>query len=495
MNTFLFRKFTPLVALLGLGITACQPDLEDDFKPSKGSVDFSRYIAVGNSLTAGYGDNGLYREGQLTSYPSILAQQFRTVGGGEFAQPLFPEANANGSGYLTITGFNGANPLINPEARVNNAFVPIGQFAPGRAVVATGSPLLIRYTATDNQNLGVPGIRVADVTTTSYGQLTAQSNAGNFNTYFERLLTGTDSRTYLQYVQERVATVKPTFFTNWLGNNDVLGFASSGGTAAPLTAVTEFTTKYNQVIDALTVDGAKGLVATIPSVTNVPLFTTVPTASVIAQINATPIPAALVPLIAAQLKLPAGSPLPAGTRFGLYVRTSNTTTPVREATENDLLLLPASAFINSAAVAPNVFPGGIGIVIPGAPAATATALAASSNAVPNNLVLDASEVAAVTARTTELNAVITASAQRKGLAVFDANTYFSSIARTGIVTNGVSNNTSFVSGNLFSLDGVHPTPRGYALVANEMIKAINAKFGAQVPTVNPNDYRGVRFPQ
>ncbi|HEX8351145.1 MAG TPA: hypothetical protein VF598_14375, partial [Hymenobacter sp.] len=391
MNTSLFRKCAPFLALLGLGVTACQPDLEDDFTPSAGSADFSRYIAVGNSLTAGYQDNGVYLEGQLTSYPNLLAGQFRTVGGGDFVQPLFPEANASGSGYLTITGFNGATPLINPEVRVNNAFVPVSQFAPGRAFVTAGSQVLVRYTANDNQNLGVPDIRVADVTTTGYGQ----STVSGFNKYFERLLPSGDSRSYLQYVQERVTTVKPTFFTNWLGNNDVQGFASSGGTTTPLTAVPEFTTKYNQVIDALTADGATGLVATIPSITNLPLYTTVPTAAVIAQINATPIPAALVPVIAAQLGLPAGSPLPAGTRFGLYVRTSSTTAPVREATANDLLLLTASGFINSAPIAPNLFPGGIGLVIPGASAPIAAALAATANAVPNSLVLDAAEAAQV----------------------------------------------------------------------------------------------------
>ncbi|NVO30891.1 SGNH/GDSL hydrolase family protein [Hymenobacter lapidiphilus] len=481
MNTTLFRKSAPMLALLGLALGACQPDLEKDFEPSNGSADFTTYVAVGNSLTAGFSDNGLYLEGQQKSFPAILAQQFATVGGGEFRQPLFTETQANGSGFLKITDFVNGAPVIGRET-TNLATIP-------------NTPLFTRSAETNNQNLGVPGIRVADVTTVGYGRITPQSNAGNFNPYFERLLSGSDTKTYLQYVQERVGTVKPTFFTNWLGNNDVLGFASSGGTAAPLTPVAEFTDKYNQVVDALTTGGAKGIVITVPNVTNVPLFTTVPTATVIAQIQGTPIPAALVPVIAAQLGLPAGSPLPAGTRLGLYVRTSATGTgAVRLATANDLLLLPASSFINSAPVAPQLFPGGVGLVIPNAPAATAAALAATANAVPNSLVLDATEVTATLARTTELNAVIRASAARKGLAVFDANAFFATVAPNGIVVNGVNNTAAFVSGNLFSLDGVHPTPRGYAIVANEMIKVINSTYGAKVPTVNPNNYRGVKFP-
>ncbi len=486
---FNFKRSAPFLALLGLALGGCQPDLEDDPKSSAGQADFTRYIAVGNSLTAGYGDGGLYREGQLSSYPALLAQQFAQVGGGPFVQPLFPEANANGSGYLRITGFTAAGtPTIAPEANA----AP-GQFAAGRAYVSATLPLLLRYAAADNQNLGVPGIRVADVTTADYGRLTATSNAGNFNPFFERLLSGTAGTTYTQYVQERVTTIKPTFFTNWLGNNDVLGYATSGGTTAPLTPVAEFTTKYTAVTDALTSGGAKGLLATIPNVVNIPYFTTVPTAAVIAQINATPIPTALEPTIKAALGLPQTSPLPAGLRFGFYITTG--AGAKRLATANDLLILTAQSAINVPSTNPaQPFPSGVGLEIPGAPAATVTALAASSNALANNLVLDAAEVTSVQNRTTELNNVITALAQSKGLAIFDSNTFFNSVARNGLAVNGVTNTAAFVSGNLFSLDGVHPTPRGYAVVANEMIKAINATYGANVPGVDATTYRGVKFP-
>lgn len=494
MNLFI-KRTAPALALLGLALTSCQPDITDP-KPSAGSADFSRYIAVGNSLTAGYSDNGLYLEGQQNSYPSILAGQFAQVGGGAFVQPLFPTANAAGSGYLKLAGFSGANPVITSEdgsftapATVVSG-TPTGSFAAGRAYGSAASPLLVRYTGTDNQNLGVPGIRIADVNTADYGRLTSTSNASNFNPYFERLLSGAASTTYLGYVQERVNTIKPTFFTNWLGNNDVLGFASSGGTAAPLTSVATFSAAYNQVIDALTANGAKGLVATIPNVASTPYFTTVPAATY-AGVAATPIPAALSAGIAAQLGLTA---LPAGSRLGLFI-TATTTTPgttvVREATASDILLLPASSVINTT-VAPNPLPRGIGVIVPGIPA---SAQASLINPLANSLVLDNLEAAAVQTRTGELNAVIIAAAQRKNLAVFDANTYFNGIARAGLVLNTTNNNASFVTGNLFSLDGVHPTPRGYAVVANEMIRNINSYYGSAVPGVDASQYRGVRFPQ
>ncbi|MBF9235969.1 hypothetical protein I2I05_01035 [Hymenobacter sp. BT683] len=482
----IFKRSAPFIALLGLALGGCQPDLNDDPKSSAGQADFSRYIAVGNSLTAGYSDNGVYREGQLNSYPAILAQQFQKVGGGAFAQPLFPEANANGSGYLTITGFNGATPVL-------------GQVAPN-GVVGLGAdastPLLVRYTGTDNQNLGVPGIRVADIATNGYGF----NNPLGFNPFFERLLPASDARSYTQYVQERVATIKPTFFTNWLGNNDVLGYASSGGTAAPLSDPADFRTKYTEIVNVLTTGGAKGLVATIPNVANVPLFTTVPTASVIGQVRSAPVPAAIAGQLTAALSL---TPEQAATiRFGLFIETTVTTptgpsTVVREATAADLLLLTASSVINTPSTTANPFPRGLGISITGLAPAQAAGLAAAApaNALPSRFVLDAGEIAAVQARTTELNAIITEVGRSKGLAIFDANTFFNGLARNGLVVNGVSNTAAFVSGNLFSLDGVHPTPRGYAVIANEMIKAINATYGAAVPGVDVTAYRGVKFPQ
>ena len=486
----LFKRSAPFLALLGLALGGCQPDLKDDPQSSAGQADFSRYIAVGNSLTAGYSDNGLYLEGQQNSYPAILAQQFAQVGGGAFVQPLFDGANqSNGSGYLKITGFTTAGtPTLGSETS-NRAIVS------GSLAVTPGTPPVTRInllakSTVSNQNLGVPGIRVADVQTVGYGL----NNPLAFNEFFERLLgTANAASTYQQYVQERVTTIKPTFFTNWLGNNDVLGYATSGGTA-PMTAVAEFTTKYTAITDILTAGGAKGLLATIPNVANVPLFTTVPTAAVKAQINATPIPTALEPTIKAALGIPQTSPLPTGLRFGFYITTG--TGAKRLATSDDLLLLTSQAAINLPSTNPlQPFPSGLGLELPGAPATTAAQLAATSNALATNFVLDADEVRDVQARTTDLNNVIKSVAAQKGLAVFDANTFFNGIATNGLLINTVGNSAAFVSGNLFSLDGVHPTPRGYAVIANEMIKAINATYGAAVPRGDATAYRGVRFPQ
>ena len=471
-----FTYVAPALATLGLALGGCQTDITEP-KATGGDADFSKYIAVGNSLTAGYADNGLYLEGQQNSYPSLLAQQFKQVGGGDFVQPLFPTANSTGSGYLKLNGFDATgNPQIVPVAA--NGAVGLG--------ADNKTPILVRYSGTDNQNLGVPGIRIADVTTPGYGF----NNPLGFNTYFERLLPAGNPSTYLAYVQERVATVKPTFFTNWLGNNDVLGYAASGG-VTPLTSVAEFSTKYAQVIDALTANGAKGLVANISSVTSLPFFTTIPVTAVMAGVGANPVPDVVKAQLTAGLSLTAAQV--ATIRFALFIRTGRGS--VREANANDLILLTSRALVGAPS-ATSPFPGGFGIAIADlAPQqAAGLAFAAPANPLPNSAVLDAAEVTAVAARTYELNTVIYSNALRKNLAHWDANTFFTTITKSGLVINGVSNTTAFITGNLFSLDGVHPTPRGYAVVANEMIKAINVKYSAHLSGIDATAYRGVKFP-
>jgi len=81
------------------------------------------------------------------------------------------------------------------------------------------------------------------------------------------------------------------------------------------------------------------------------------------------------------------------------------------------------------------------------------------------------------------------------LAFVDANAKMVELGKnSGIQYNGVNYSTTFVTGGSFSLDGVHLTGKGYAVIANEFIKAINAKYKSNLRQVNPNNYSGVKFP-
>ena len=59
-----------------------------------------RLLSVGGSLSAGFKDGGLYREGQLTAFPNLIARQMSVA----FTQPLFEVNEGNGSGYKTLVG-------------------------------------------------------------------------------------------------------------------------------------------------------------------------------------------------------------------------------------------------------------------------------------------------------------------------------------------------------------------------------------------------------
>lgn len=419
-----------------VGVAACtsndvDPNAGDGEAPGKGSADFTKYVAVGNSLTAGYADGGVYREGQLNSYPNILAGQFKTVGGGDFVQPLFSQEQANGSSYIRLRGLP-ANASSLP--RLDTAKTQLGV----RGVTSTGRPLYTKFTDA-NQNLGIPGIKMADILTAGYG-----SQAGN--PFFERLVPdATPTTTYFQYVSNNLNGA--TFFSSWLGNNDALGYATSGGTSA-LTPTDVFTTNYTAIMNKLTEGGRKGVVIGIPNILGAPYFTTV-TAQVTAQVQALGLQ-------------------------GLAIRskTAQGTVGVRISGAGDYFLLSIAPVLNS------FIARGVGL--------------SAANPIPDEYVLDAAEVAALSARVTEYNTALKAQADAKGVAYVDINPVLQQASQAGGFTqNGVTFTAEFIRGGLFSLDGIHLTPAGYALVANEIIKGINAKYGSTIPQVNSANYRRV----
>jgi hypothetical protein len=339
---------------------------------------------------------------------------------------------------------------------------------------------------------------MSDIQTVGYG-----STGGN--SYFERI-TSTTTQTYFQRVKAEVAgTVNVpavTFFSCWLGSNDVLGYATAGGAVASsgITRTDTFALKATRIVNALTANNAKGIVSNIPDVAGVPFFTTVgPSAR--ASFAAANVPTA-APFIYTTGILAPGAP---NTRV-----TTATLASIRNAAGGTLLLtLTASPYIalygqptgrywrDFYRQATNAVPSGpvFGGFLTALGVDTTRAFGQSTlNPFPSTLVLDDTEQANVSAATTAFNSSLLAAANAKGLAFFDANTYFRGVAASPTVVGAVSNSASFITGNLFSLDGIHPTPRGYALVANEMIKAINAKYGSTIQPVNPTSYRGVRFP-
>ena len=494
-----------LVAALAIGFAGCEPEFENEVNAAytSGQADFTRYVAVGNSLTAGYMDGTVCRVGQTYSYPNLLAQQFALVGGGAFTQPSYAEDVNNLGGFA---GVPGSTRLVIDASQ--NRPEPIA-----------GTPTItLTPQAKAFNNMGVPGAKSFHLIFPGYGAL---------NPYFGRHAT-TPTATVLADAM----TKNPTFFTNWIGSNDVLAYATSGGAQADgvtpaldhnvtgninpttygsndITNSTYFTSVYTNIINTLTINGAKGLVCTIPSVTSIPYFTTVPYNPLPAEAtssNATAI--GLYQFLAAvsggrisPLNTAAGTKNPVLIRdesltdIGSTITAAAAATPfapyaaalgalygkARHATTNDLVVLPASSIIgqvNASATAPfNVN----GVTLPLA----------------NKWVLTATEKARVASATAAYNTSIVAIAATKNLAVADMNAIMNKLV-TGlqVETNSIYT-ANYFSGSstegqiLFSLDGVHPNARGYAVIANEIIKVINSKFKSNLPLHNPTYFPGI----
>jgi hypothetical protein len=426
--------FKNMLVIAVVAMASCKPELKE-ITPSKGTADFSRYIAVGNSLTAGYADGGLYLEGQQNSYPEMIAGQMKTVGGGEFYTPFFTQGQANGSGFLKLNSFTAnGTPVITTET--SNLAVRLQVTDP------TYGPLTYytKYPGEIN-NYGVPGIKLLQITTGAYG---------NLNGYFERLLPNpapANNTAYLDFV-----TAKPfTFFSMWLGNNDILLYATTGGAGDVPTPKATFTALYNAAVNKLTANGAKGVVATIPDVLSTPHFNTVTLPVLLATVRAS------APAVNA-----------------LFIKTGAGVT--RAATDQDRFVLPLSSA------------GVIGVPKAGVPYGLSPL-----NPIESKWVLDPEEIAIVNDYVTAYNTTIKSVAAAKNLAVVDTYALLKEYS-AGKTVNGATVSAAFVTGNLFSLDGIHLTPMGYAIVANAFIKSINAQYSSSIPIVDITKYRGVKFP-
>jgi lysophospholipase L1-like esterase len=107
----------------------------------------------------------------------------------------------------------------------------------------------------------------------------------------------------------------------------------------------------------------------------------------------------------------------------------------------------------------------------------------------DNTTLTATETAEVKTATTAFNASIASIASAKGLALVDANSILNQVANGGITKDGFKVTSIYVTGGGFSLDGIHPSPRGYGLITNEFLKSINATYGSNFKGYNFGDFR------
>ena len=538
------KKFfnNAFIALLGLLVLSCSSEEElttqwiDENDNGEvtvieaGSLDLSNYVAIGNSLTAGFADAALHPLGQQYSVPSVLSGQLRLAGAGDFVYPDITSGNGFGfdkenSGVLKGKSFIDLETALAAIAGAEGATV-------GAAIQSTVGSALTPSSVTGSglNNFGVPGARAIDLDVNGYGVA---------NPYY-----GAFQSSVAASILDDAVSANGSFFSLWIGSNDVLGYATDGGNDTPnafgtnvLTPVEDFSTALTTILDDLSAKGAEGIILNIPPVTLIPFFQTV--TNLAGGVNLIPIDnqqnvdvlktyaaynkkldslagiKVIMATEAAQRKInwEIGANPPVIMDESLTDLTSLGLPSMRQAQVNpltgasDLFPLTALAVIGVESIpgdASSVY--GVGVPIPDQFSLTMT-----------------EQVSVITAYAT-FNGMISAQvAARPNLTLVDVGPLFADMfgltstqagpfglnlseaaqaaadGALGIVTNGVnlvplSLSEEELFNSVWSTDGIHPNPRGVGLIVNEIIATLNSTYGSSIPMVNPLDLPGINAP-
>ncbi|MCJ7753908.1 MAG: hypothetical protein MUP13_05055, partial [Thermoanaerobaculales bacterium] len=165
--------------------------------PAMAQVDLSNYVALGDSMTAGFASASMMNWYQDRSYPAILAQQ---AGASDFEQPYISEP---GIGPIFELVSLAPTPVIQPVG------------------LEPGLPTNAEYPGIYN-NLGIPTATLYDMIFQT-GDITNLLQ-GNFDTVFFDIVLRNGINTAL----EQAIGLQPSFMTVWIGSNDVLGAVLAG---------------------------------------------------------------------------------------------------------------------------------------------------------------------------------------------------------------------------------------------------------------------------
>lgn len=218
------------------------------------------YVAVGNSLTAGYQSGGLRADWQKESYPALLAKQM-----GVDADFQIPFIDSPGIG-----------------SKVGGVTVqPLALDSTGKSIAAPKPLTVDPATLLPNKglnrpynNLGVPGCSTHDFLYASDSNSSFPQGNGFFNIVLRPGVMGGLS------MMRQAILLKPTILTMWIGNNDILGGITAGtviegGTVTPAAS---YAAMMDAALDTLLRETqAHIFLANIPSITTIPFVTTVPT--------------------------------------------------------------------------------------------------------------------------------------------------------------------------------------------------------------------------
>ncbi len=441
-----------VVVFFCLSIVACKPSL-DEPRYTSGKASFMRFVAIGDDFGAGYTNGALTLNGQLSAVPNIVADKFQLAEGGDFTQALMPDGSEAGIDIVNniLTGSGYLSSYINCQNKsslmiLKNNFDPSSQNWLG---------------AKHYNNYCVPGLKSFQ----AYSQFTGKSYPVG-NLFYHRMASDTGSSGLSSTVLGDAQFLNATFVMIWIGSSDVYNYAFSGGSGEvgglntyDITPVDTFQNAINYIFSGLTGAGQSGIVANIPGIEDIPYFNALPynglklTSQQATALNATSPP-------------------------GINFIEGENALVIAEETGGVIRQIKKGEYILNIINADSVLCGGWGT---------------PQKPISANYVLDSVEVSKITSRISIFNSNLRTAANDNGFAFFDFNRFMANL-KSGYSFSGISATSNMFYGGAVSLDGYHLTPRGYALAANECVKAINSKYKSNLPLINTVDYSGVVFP-
>jgi hypothetical protein len=305
-----------------------------------------------------------------------------------------------------------------------------------------------------------------DMVSTAFGNI----NLPQHNAFFARMskdqfnLPGSGN---YSSVQENVFDGGyPTFCSIYLGIEDVLPYARSGATQNPMSPLTGFPglgfeESLIQLCGQLYSQNVKAVVGTIPDITQMPYFTTIPYNG----LNLDDEKAASLN----QIYGPLGFSFTIGSNPFMIEDPAAGAFGVRPMVEGELILLSVPLDSMKCHQYGSVYP------------------------LRDEFVLTLAELQEIRNQILAYNQVIRQYANFHGFAIAETADFYAKL-NDGFVYNGVAMSSKFVSGGAYSLDGIHLNPRGNALLANVFINAINKTYKSSIPFANALFYSSIYFP-
>jgi len=416
------------VLCTALVLAGCLTDEEVLAPPTPVDAIFARYVAFGNSVTAGFQSGGINDSTQQRAYPVLVAKQMQSV----FTVPS-----------LNMPGC--PPPIVN--IYVQSRIDTIPNDCAFREGLTPSAPFI--------SNLAVPAAAVFDV----FGNDLPDAQPNPLTTFILGGRTQVDA----------ARAASPTFATVWIGNSDALSAATSAsnpGDPALVTPPGVFAARYAAMLDSLdtiaTLRG--GLLIGVLHVVFAPFFTQGRVwEGVEQQLDAATAPFGFNAFDVGPACLD-NLPIPGSTEMAWAAVPFPVGMP---------RLALAQARIDSV-IAGQLAPGNV---------VTVTLDCTDAEA------MTAAEVLNLIGAVTAYNATIAAAAQARGWPFLDPNDLLEQVSQVpgAILTfpalPPTPESVTAPFGTALSRDGIHPSTLAHQLVADAIIDAINAHYSTSIPNL------------